>query len=72
MAVTSSDVRMIVERITSDVLAALGEFLAPAGYGHLSLALVDAVYSIRLPLYGCGARRRGPLRGFGNGLPGAG
>ena len=47
VAVTSSDVRMIVERITSDVLAALGEFVTPAGYGHLSLALVDAVYSIR-------------------------
>jgi hypothetical protein len=39
VAVTSFDVRMIVERITSDVLAALGEFVTPAGYGHLSLAL---------------------------------
>ena len=48
VAVTSSDVQMIVERITSDVLAALGEFVTPAGYGHLSIALVDAVYSIRL------------------------
>ena len=38
---------MIVERIASDVLAGLGEFVTPAGYGHLSLALVDAVYSIR-------------------------
>jgi len=46
-AVTSSDVQMIVERITSDVLAGLGDFITPAGYGHLSLALVDAVYSIR-------------------------
>ncbi|HEU5386303.1 MAG TPA: hypothetical protein VFV73_10415 [Streptosporangiaceae bacterium] len=48
VAVTSSDVRMIAERITSDVLAGLGKFVTPAGYGHLSLALVDAVYSIRL------------------------
>lgn len=48
VAVTDSDVRMIVERITSDVLAGLGKFVTPAGYGHLSLALVDAVYSIRL------------------------
>ena len=46
-AVTSFDVRMVVERITSDVLAALGEFVTPPGYAHLSLALVDAVYSIR-------------------------
>jgi len=28
-------------------LMAAGEFVTPAGYGHLSLALVDAVYSIR-------------------------
>jgi hypothetical protein len=48
VAVTNSDVRMIVERITSDVLAELGKFVTPAGYGHLSLALIDAVYSIRL------------------------
>ena len=46
MAVTSIDVQMIAERITSDVLAA-GEFVTPPGYGHLSLALVDAVYSIQ-------------------------
>jgi hypothetical protein len=45
-AVSSCDVRMIAERITSDVLAE-GEFVTPAGYGHLSLALIDAVYSIR-------------------------
>jgi hypothetical protein len=45
-AVSSCDVQMIAERITSDVLAA-GEFVTPAGYGHLSLALIDAVYSIR-------------------------
>lgn len=48
VAVASSDVRMIAERITSDVLAGQGEFVTPPGYGHLSLALVDAVYSIRL------------------------
>ena len=46
-AVTGSDVRMIVERITSDVAATPDEFVTPPGYGHLSLALVDAVYSIR-------------------------
>jgi hypothetical protein len=45
--VTGSDVRMIAERITSDVAAAPGEFVTPPGYAHLSLALVDAVYSIR-------------------------
>lgn len=48
VAVTSPDVPMIAERIISDVLAGLGEFVTPAGYGHLSLALVNAVYSIRL------------------------
>jgi hypothetical protein len=37
---------MVAERITSDV-AASGEFVTPPGYAHLSLALVDAIYSIR-------------------------
>jgi hypothetical protein len=45
--VADSDVRMVAERITSDVAAAPGEFVTPPGYAHLSLALVDAVYSIR-------------------------
>ena len=45
--VTSSDVRMIAERITSDVAATPGEFVTPPGYAHLSLALIDTVYSIR-------------------------
>jgi hypothetical protein len=43
---SGADVRMIAERIASDVLAASG-FVTPAGYGHLPLALIDAVYSIR-------------------------
>jgi hypothetical protein len=30
-----------------DVAVTLGEFVTPPGYAHLSLALVDAVYSIR-------------------------
>jgi dienelactone hydrolase len=38
---------MISERIISDVGAAPGEFVTPPGYAHLSLTLVDAVYSIR-------------------------
>lgn len=46
-AVGESDVRIVVERITSDVVAAPSEFVTPPGYAHLSLALVDAVYSIR-------------------------
>ena len=46
-AVVASDVQMVVERIISDVAATPGEFVTPPGYAHLSLALVDAVYSIR-------------------------
>jgi hypothetical protein len=46
-AVAASDVQLVVERITSDVAATPGEFVTPPGYAHLSLALVDAVYSIR-------------------------
>lgn len=46
-SVAGSDVAMLVERITADVVAAPGEFVTPSGYAHLSLALVDAVYSIR-------------------------
>jgi hypothetical protein len=46
-AVAASDVQMVVERITSDVAATPDEFVIPAGYAHLSLALVDAIYSIR-------------------------
>jgi hypothetical protein len=47
VAVTSFDVRMIAERITSDVAATPDEFVTPPGYAHLSLALIDAIYSIR-------------------------
>jgi hypothetical protein len=46
-AVAASDVQMVVERITSDVAAAPDEFVTPPGYAHLSLALIDSVYSIR-------------------------
>ena len=46
-AVAASDVQMVAERITSDVAATPGEFVTPPGYAHLSLALVDAIYSIR-------------------------
>jgi hypothetical protein len=67
--VADSDVRMVAERITSDVAAASGEFVTPPGYAHLSLALVDAVYFHPVTLSGCGARRRGVLRGFRYGLP---
>jgi hypothetical protein len=47
VAVAASDVQMVVERITSDVAATPDEFVTPPGYAHLSLALVDAIYSIR-------------------------
>jgi hypothetical protein len=47
MAVTDADVGLVVARITSDVATAPEEFVAPPGYAHLSLALVDAVYSIQ-------------------------
>jgi hypothetical protein len=46
-AVAASDVQMVVERITSDVPATPDEFVTPPGYAHLSLALIDAIYSIR-------------------------
>jgi hypothetical protein len=46
-AVAASDVQMVGERITSDVAATPDEFVTPPGYAHLSLALVDAIYSIR-------------------------
>jgi hypothetical protein len=45
VSVSTVDVDLIVERITSDV--APGGFITPPGYAHLSLALIDAVYSIR-------------------------
>jgi hypothetical protein len=44
-AAASADIDLIVDRITSDV--APGGFVTPPGYAHLSLALIDAVYSIR-------------------------
>jgi hypothetical protein len=46
-AAAGSDVALVVERITSDVVTGTAEFESPPGYAHLSLALVDAVYSIR-------------------------
>jgi hypothetical protein len=47
MAVADADVGLVVARITSDVATVPEDFVAPPGYAHLSLALVDAVYSIR-------------------------
>lgn len=44
-SVSSNDVDLIVDRIMSDV--APGRFIAPPGYAHLSLALIDAIYSIQ-------------------------
>lgn len=46
-AVADSDVRLIVDRIISDVAVPPARFVEPPGYGHLSLALVDAVFSIQ-------------------------
>lgn len=46
-AVVASDVQMVIERIISNVAATPGEFVTPPGYAHLSLSLVDAIYSIR-------------------------
>jgi len=43
--VSNSDIDLIVDRITSDV--APNGLETPPGYAHLSLALIDAVYSIR-------------------------
>ena len=45
--VTRSDVQMIAERIISDVAPTPDDLSTPPGYGHLALALIDAVYSIR-------------------------
>jgi hypothetical protein len=45
--VVASDVQMLVDRVISDVTATPGEFVTPPGYAHLSLALIDAIYSIR-------------------------
>ncbi len=47
-AAVTSDVARLVERIVSEVAAEPAEFVDPPGYAHISLALVDAVYSIRL------------------------
>jgi hypothetical protein len=46
-SVSSIEVDLIVDRITSDVVTSPGGFVTPPGYAHLSLALIDAVYSIR-------------------------
>jgi hypothetical protein len=47
VAVPASDVDAVVERIIADVAAAPDGFVTPPGYAHLSLSLIDAVYSIR-------------------------
>jgi hypothetical protein len=44
----TADVALLVERIISEVAPEPAEFVNPPGYAHISLALVDAVYSIRL------------------------
>jgi hypothetical protein len=44
-----SDVaRLVIERILAEVAPEPAEFVDPPGCAHISLALVDAVYSIRL------------------------
>jgi hypothetical protein len=43
-----TDVALLVERIRSEVIPGPDEFVDPPGYAHISLALVDAVYSIQL------------------------
>lgn len=44
---TSDEVTVLVERIRADVVPDGEAFVTPAGYAQISLALVDAVYSIR-------------------------
>jgi hypothetical protein len=44
---TEADVAIIAEGMTSDIADRPDEFVTPPGYAHLSLALIDAVYSIR-------------------------
>jgi hypothetical protein len=46
-AAAAGDVELIVDRITSDVATSADWIVTPPGYAHLSLALIDAVYSIR-------------------------
>jgi hypothetical protein len=46
-SVSSAEVDLIVERVTADVVTSPNGFAIPPGYAHLSLALIDAVYSIR-------------------------
>ena len=43
----ASDVGLIVDRITSEVATSGDWIVTPPGYAHLSLAVIDAVYSIR-------------------------
>jgi hypothetical protein len=47
-AMVPSDVARLVERILAEVAPEPAEFVDPPGYAHISLALVDAVYSIWL------------------------
>ena len=46
-AAAAADIELIVDRITSDVAASADWIVTPPGYAHLSLALIDAVHSIR-------------------------
>jgi hypothetical protein len=43
----NSDVELIVDRIASDVATSPDRIVSSPGYAHLSLAVIDAVYSIR-------------------------
>ncbi len=45
---TTTEVALLVERIMSEVAPGPDEFVDPPGYAHISPALVDAVYSIRM------------------------
>lgn len=44
----ADEIAMLVERIRSDVACESEDYVVPAGYADISLALVDAVYSIQM------------------------
>ncbi len=48
LVVSRRDVALLVERIKGEVAPGPDELVGPPGYAHISLALVDAVYSIRM------------------------
>jgi len=48
VVVSREDVALLVERIKGEVAPGPDELVGPPGYAHISLALVDAVYSIRM------------------------